>query len=99
MGEVCIWARSVYQHSLTTPNARCLFCVDPRPTIISSYLQGLERSMGECLMILAYLPWIRFHTDRILRQTLQRTRKRFVPPPNRRWKSRGHGEAEWVLSE
>jgi hypothetical protein len=55
--------------------------------------------MGECLMILAYLPWIRLHTDRILRQTLQRTRKRRLPPVNRQSKACGHGKAEWVLSE
>jgi hypothetical protein len=55
--------------------------------------------MGECLMVLAYLPWMRLHADRVLRQTLQRLRKRCIPSPNRQSNSCGHGEAEWVLSE
>jgi hypothetical protein len=55
--------------------------------------------MSECLIVLAYLPWMRFHAERVLRQTLQRTRKRRARRPNRHSDSCGRGNAEWVFSE
>jgi hypothetical protein len=55
--------------------------------------------MSECLMLLAYLPWMRLHAGRVVRETLHRTRKAIGQRPNRHAASGGHGNAEWVLAE
>jgi len=86
-----------YQHLLTKVNARRLYSLNAQFRMISAEITGRENSMDECMMVLAYLPWMRFHAHRALRKTLQRTRKGRAHRPNHQSVTRGHGSA--VLSQ
>ncbi len=56
--------------------------------------------MAECMMVLAYFPWVRCHADRVLRKTLRRTRKRTRKGrAHRPRESESCGHANAVFSE
>jgi hypothetical protein len=83
---------------LTALSARRLCFDNPQLTIMSPSFSA-EKPMGEYLMLLNCLPWLRLHADRFLRQTLQHASKARAQQRNLQLESCGHRNAECGWAE